>query len=203
VPGALQMRRFTVVVLALATLCARSPLLAQQTARVTADLPATMSRFLDVLDRHRLGAATRAFFPTSGDWRYTRTLHMPNGRDRVERWVFPAGETAALFDYNQREEVDPLLESLRINQEGQKIGLLLDQILQRPGEWRQVGRTRFVPPCASASSATYVQWRREGKRWVIDAFADEWFQGKLPTWFHGEGARDCPRAGSGSGGSAR
>jgi hypothetical protein len=77
-PGALQMRRFTVVVPALATLFATSPLLAQQTAQVTADLPATMSRFLDVLDRHRLGVATRAFSPVqeTGDIRGPYTCRM-------------------------------------------------------------------------------------------------------------------------------
>lgn len=37
--------------------------------------------------------------------------------------------------------------------------------------WRLVGGTRFVPPGSNAESLTYVKWRKEGGRWVIDEIA--------------------------------
>lgn len=40
-----------------------------------------------------------------------------------------------------------------------------------------MGPRRFVPPGASARSATFVQWRRENGRWVIDSFGNEVSEG--------------------------
>lgn len=41
-----------------------------------------------------------------------------------------------------------------------------------------------MPPFASASSPIFVEWRREGDKWVINAFGDEWFDpNHLPAWY--------------------
>jgi hypothetical protein len=34
--------------------------------------------------------------------------------------------------------------------------------------WPRVGGTRFVPPGSDAESLTYVRWRKESGRWVVD-----------------------------------
>jgi hypothetical protein len=37
--------------------------------------------------------------------------------------------------------------------------------------WRNVGGARFVPPGSDAEAHTYVKWRKEAARWVIDEIA--------------------------------
>ncbi|HEX9939091.1 MAG TPA: hypothetical protein VGB15_18255 [Longimicrobium sp.] len=67
--------------------------------------------------------------------------------------------------------------------ESQPVGLLVHQVLCRGVAWRPVSPTRFVPPGAGASSPTFVEWRREGGRWVIAAFGEETFaRDPLPEW---------------------
>ena len=36
------------------------------------------------------------------------------------------------------------------------------------GMWRRVDGVRYVPPDSEIPSATYVKWRKEGGKWVID-----------------------------------
>jgi hypothetical protein len=135
-----------------------------------------MAEFLQALPDERSGEPTRRFFPTVGDWSYTRTVHAPNGENRTQRWVLPAAETSRLFGSGKGVRVNPVIESLEIIYENYKAGLLLDRILHSPGAWRLVRGNRFVPPSCPASCPTYVEWRREGDSWVISAFGDEWFQ---------------------------
>jgi hypothetical protein len=73
--------------------------------------------------------------------------------------------------------------SFEIQVESQPIGLFAHQVMHRGTGWRRVRGNRFVPPGASASSAIFVEWRREGDRWVVSAFGDETFpSGKTPPW---------------------
>lgn len=47
----------------------------------------------------------------------------------------------------------------------------LDAFVDNIGDgemWPRVGGARFVPPGSDAESPTYVKWRKEGDRWVVD-----------------------------------
>jgi hypothetical protein len=44
----------------------------------------------------------------------------------------------------------------------------------REQHWRYVGRSRFVPPWEADDSPTFVEWRREGTKWVVSSFGDEY-----------------------------
>jgi hypothetical protein len=176
--------RTTLVVLLWA--CALpDPLRAQQAARGEPDLQARMTEFLRALPDDRGTDTTRRFFPTSGQWTYTRTIHLRSGATFVNRWELPATETSALFGFEPEMRVNPVRESFEINYEGQKLGLLLDVIMRTPDQWHLVGRNRLVPPGAPPSCPTYVEWRREGGKWVISAFGDEWFTDshRVPPWY--------------------
>jgi hypothetical protein len=37
--------------------------------------------------------------------------------------------------------------------------------------WPRVGGAKFVPPGSEGETLTYVKWRKEGGRWVIDEIA--------------------------------
>lgn len=116
-----------------------------------------------------------AFFPRSGEWRYSRTAHTSEG-PRAGTWRIPAGDTRRAISGTE------LASSFRVDNE-QVIGLLAHQLRSRPGSWRLVAGNRFVPPGADASSATYISWRRENGTWVISVVADESFSGPtLPSW---------------------
>lgn len=118
--------------------------------------------------------------------RYTRTVHDRLGDARREPWVIPAAEISKIFGYGETVVTSPVNESLEIDYEGQKAGLLLDVITRTSLAWRLVGGSRFVPPGAPASSSTYVEWRREGSTWVIGALGDEWYKTRdaFPSWYH-------------------
>jgi hypothetical protein len=174
----------TTLVALLAAWALVSPLQAQHAARGGTDLRARMAEFLQSLPDDRGADTTRRFFPSSGDWSYTQTVHEENGGTHVERWVIPASQTSALFGFGKGVRVNPVRESFEIIYEGQKYGRLLDVIMHTPDRWRLVGRNRFVPPGAPASSPVYVEWRREGDTWVISAFGDAWFDpDRLPPWY--------------------
>jgi hypothetical protein len=117
---------------------------------------------------------TRRFFPTTGDWSYTHTVHEAGGGTRIQRWIFPAAQTSLLFGFDKDVEVDPVWDSFQADQHGQIDGLLISAVAASwRRRWRLVGRNRFVPPGAPASSPVFVEWRREPGRWVIAAFGDE------------------------------
>lgn len=171
-----------------AILCAYGglcPAHAQRAHREPAELRARMAEFLHALPDQRSSESTRRFFPMSGVLRYTRTVHESAGGIRRENWIIPAEEISRLFGYGENVSTNAVNESLEINYEAQKAGLLLDFIMNTSDDWRLVGSNRFVPPGAPSSSPTYVEWRREGRDWVIGAFGDEWFKGPefLPPWY--------------------
>lgn len=130
-----------------------------------------MAAFLDAVAEDGPTDPMRRFFPTTGDWTYTHTVHLATGRDRIQRWTFPAAQTSLLFGFGKGINVDPIWDSFLSDPHGQALGLLITAIGDTP--WRLVGRNRFVPPGASASSPVFVEWRREHGQWVISAFGDE------------------------------
>jgi hypothetical protein len=147
-----------------------------------------MAEFLRSLREVGPTDATRRFFPTEGDWSYTHTVHEVGGGARIQRWIFPAAQTSLLFGFDKDVEVDPVWDSFQADQHGQTYGLLIS-IVEGTGRrrWRLVGRNRFVPPGAPASSPVFVQWRREHGGWVISAFGDErWCEPRLPGHERGE-----------------
>jgi hypothetical protein len=151
-----------------------SPLQAQRTARGNAGLRATMTAFLRALPDDRGQDTTRRWFPTAGEWSYTHTIHEPGGGAIVGRWIVPAAQTSLLFGFGKGTGPTPIDDSFEVRYEGgQKEGVLLEVVMSTSDRWRRVGRNRFVPPGARASSPIFVEWRRENGRWVISAFGDE------------------------------
>jgi hypothetical protein len=125
------------------------------------------------------------YFPASGDWRWVHTTHRAGGT-RVTAWRFPAAETQRAI-----EHPGPLWASFHIQPEGQPIGLFLHQLMTRGSSgdgvrairWRRVGGTRFVPAGDPDGSGLFVEWRREGDRWIVAALGDERYDGgPLPRW---------------------
>jgi hypothetical protein len=118
-----------------------------------------------------------AFFPRSGVFTYVKTTY-DSGRV-VGTWRFPAAALSRL------ELGHPLFWVFRIRVEGQPIGTLSHQLMNRGTRGRRVGRTlRFVPTDAPDDSALYVEWRREDGQWVVSVVGDESFKGDapLPAW---------------------
>jgi hypothetical protein len=150
------------------------PVRAQPAARGQAGLRARMAEFLRSLPEDGPTDTTRRFFPTTGDWSYTHTVHEAGGGTRIQRWIFPAAQTSLLFGFDKDVAVDPVRESFQADPHGQTYGLLISIVEGSwRRRWRRVGRNRFVPPGAPASSPVFVEWRREPGRWVIAAFGDE------------------------------
>jgi len=147
---------------------------AQAAARGQAGVRARMAECLRSLPEDGPTDTTRRFFPTTGDWSYTHTVHESGGGTRIQRWIFPAAQTSLLFGYDQDVKVDPVRGSFEADPHGQTYGLLISIVNESwQRRWRLVGRNRFVPPGAPASSPVFVEWRRELGRWVISAFGDE------------------------------
>ncbi|HET7464103.1 MAG TPA: hypothetical protein VFJ82_22795 [Longimicrobium sp.] len=170
--------------------------------RAPAGLRARMNEFLRSIPEDRRQDTTRRFFPRSGDWSYTHTVHLPGGDVRVQRWVFPAAQTSLLFGFGKEGKapaVDPVTESFEIIYEGQRIGMLIEVIMRTSSRWRLVGGNRFVPPGAPASYPVYVEWRKEQGRWVISSFGDESWEGPRVLGYaigdvtRGRGLPDPPR----------
>jgi hypothetical protein len=135
-----------------------------------------MSAFLRAVRRTNADSIA-TFFPRTGDWTYVHTAHE---RDRARVGVRRFGGAEALAAIRLR---GPLWASFEIQVESQLIGLFAHQVMHRGTAWRRVRGNRFVPPDAPASSPIFVEWRREGDRWVVSAFGDESFpSGKTPPW---------------------
>jgi len=143
-----------------------------------------MTEFLRAVRDNGAEDLTRRFFPTSGIWTYTNTIYLKDGGVLLNRWEIPSAETAVLLSLKEAPPVDPVLESFQMRPEGQKLGMLIDIVGRSGDQWRLVGGNRFVPPSLIASSPIYVEWRKEGDRWVINAYGDAWFDpAHLPSWY--------------------
>lgn len=116
-----------------------------------------------------------AVFPNTGDWTYYHTVHTPRGA-HLREWRIPAAQTREVANGDLRRV-------FFLDVHAQPIGRLVHQVLHRGRDWRRVTSTRFVPPGASRSSPVFVEWRREGDRWVVSAVGDEAFDGvPHPAW---------------------
>jgi hypothetical protein len=124
------------------------------------------------------------FFPSEGPFTYVHTVHQETG-DRRGVWRFPA---------RQAEEAirkGPLWASFELQMESQPIGLFAHQVMMRGTKWRRVSPTRFVPSGETATSGIFVEWRREGSRWVVSSFGDEGYGVlPLPDWMDLEQRED-------------
>jgi hypothetical protein len=115
------------------------------------------------------------FFPTQGQFTYVHTVHLRTG-DRRGVWRFPAEQKGDAFQ-------GPLWAPFGFQPENQPVGLFAHQVMMRGVKWRRVSGTRFVPPGETASSDIFVEWRREGAKWVVSSFGDEGFsEMPLPRW---------------------
>jgi hypothetical protein len=115
------------------------------------------------------------FFPRTGEFAYTFTFRHPHG-DSVGVWRFPAADA--------RRAIEGPLRLSFSSQDGMVgMGSLLSATTGINRAWRRVAHHRFVPPGSQDSSPTYVQWRREGLRWVVAALGDEGMEeGMEPSW---------------------
>lgn len=108
---------------------------------------------------------------------YRHTRHTSSGEETFVE-IYTAKQIPAALQYS-----GSLWPSFQFQFEGQPVGRLAHHVMVRTGRWRQVGYSRFVPPDADSTSATYVEWQREGLRWAISEFGDESFVGvPLPEW---------------------
>lgn len=126
----------------------------------------------------RAGPRRTEFLPASGVFTLHRTTHSV-GRSAVGTWRFERDDVA-----RATREGGPLEGVFAIRYEAQPIGRFAHQVLNRGTAWRRVTPTRFVPPGAPRSSPVFVEWRREGERWVVSAVGDEGFDEgvPLPDW---------------------
>jgi hypothetical protein len=116
------------------------------------------------------------FFPTQDRFTYVHTVHFRGGNRRGV-WHFPAAQKSDAI------ENGPLWPAFALQAESQPVGLFAHQVMMRGVKWHRVFGTRFVPPGETAASDIFVEWRREGSRWVVSRFGDEGFsQMPLPPW---------------------
>jgi hypothetical protein len=108
------------------------------------------------------------FFPRAGTWTWERTTHERGRPDVVGRWRFRTDELLRALEFP-----GPLCTSFTLGGDAIPLHSFTWITHEHPGRWRRVGENRFVPPGASARSRTFVQWRREEGRWVVDAFGNE------------------------------
>jgi hypothetical protein len=126
-------------------------------------------------------AGVARFFPRTGTLTWVNTLHDSAGVHTRER-QFTADEARGALGFD-----GALWPSFVIQFEGQPIGLFVHQLMSRwantTPDWRRVGRARYVPADEPDSSALFVEWRREGGRWVVSRFGDEAYGVEpLPRW---------------------
>ena len=150
--------------------------------RVPASLAARTRSFLTAVngeDYERL----LEFFPTRGRFTYVHTLHSRAGDRRGVSHFLAAQKRDAI-------EKGALFPSFALQVENQPVGLFAHQVMMRGARWHRVSGTRFVPPGETASSDIFVEWRREGSKWVVSSFGDEGFSDlPLPPWMEPRGEK--------------
>ena len=136
-----------------------------------ARLPARMQAFLGAMQDEGTRAQIAAFFPRRGDWTWVRTSRsVRGGGERTEIRRFPGPETVRAIGAG-----GPACTSFEApgGEYGPFEGSLRMQGMMSPTGWRRVRGSRFVPPGAPATSAVFVEWRREDGAWVVSAFGEE------------------------------
>jgi hypothetical protein len=163
--------------------CAAAAMAMSSPAAAQADRPQCTVELADTLEGWncaflKAGARRIEFLPGHGIFTYYLTSHTP-ARNVRGAWRFAATDVAEAAAAG-----GPLHGVFAIRYEGQPVGRLAHQILHRGTRWRRVRGNRFVPPGAAASSPAFVEWRREGDRWVVSAIGDEAFAPgvSLPQW---------------------
>lgn len=124
------------------------------------------------------GDRVEPFLPRTGLFTHVTTTHNEDGLV-LGTWRFPA-EALSKIQWGH-----PLFVVFDIDFEGQPIATLSQQVRFRGTMWRRVGRTlRFVPADSPDDSPLWVEWRREGDRWVVSAVGDEEYGAgvPLPSW---------------------
>lgn len=107
-----------------------------------------------------------SFLPRVQMFTWTQTVHeRAASRVEVKRYTLEQARGEIMNG--------ELRGSLAPNMHAARVGSLGTQVIETGDEWVRVNRTRFVPRASTASSATYVQWTREGSRWVVSSFGDE------------------------------
>ena len=169
-----RVRRWTAALLAapLGLLATAAVAQERSPALSAAEVRALGSRMTALADSMRGYADSESFadwFPREGSWVWRQTLHGAPEGDRVLTWRFPAAQTVEALS-----DTGPLCPSFfRGGGEVETFPTTIAGRLSRDSaRWRRVG-LRFVPPGAPASSPTFVEWRREGGRWVISELGDE------------------------------
>jgi hypothetical protein len=108
-----------------------------------------------------------AFFPRRGTWTWMLTTR--RGDDATPGlWRFGPADLVRAIDHP-----GPLCETFSRGGDAMPFQSLRYQGRGEPHPWLRVGAFHFVPPGASSGSATFVRWRREDGRWVIDAIGGE------------------------------
>jgi hypothetical protein len=85
----------------------------------------------------------------------------------VGRWRFAHADLLPAMDEG------PLCETFSHGGDVISMESLMYRIVFDKRPWRRVGGQRFVPAGAPARSPLFVEWRREGGRWVIASFGEE------------------------------
>ncbi|MBD0318749.1 MAG: hypothetical protein ICV87_00340 [Gemmatimonadetes bacterium] len=95
---------------------------------------------------------------------------------KVGVWRFPADQTLRAISAGGPacDSFEPFWgggfgsfeESLGIQMSGELMG-------EQASGWRRVGANRFVPPRQPDGSRIFVEWRREGNRWVVSVVGDQ------------------------------
>ncbi|HEY0022334.1 MAG TPA: hypothetical protein VGB24_05470 [Longimicrobium sp.] len=127
---------------------------------------ARMREFVEALQGDR--AQLEDFFPRRDPWAWIVTTRSLSGRVTVERREFLGSETLAAM-----EHPGPLCETFAFGGDVGSVESLMHRLRMDPLRWRLVDGRRFVPPRASPRSATFVEWRREDRRWVVSAIGEE------------------------------
>lgn len=141
--------------------------LALATPRTMDAQPRVPQARMDAFVRALADGDPAPFFPRRGGLAWVLTTHRADSVS-VGRWRFDAADLP-----RAQGGGGPLCESFTMGGDVIPLHSLHYRARRTPGRWRRVGVNRFVPPGASAGSATFVQWRREDGRWVVDAFGNE------------------------------
>ena len=101
-----------------------------------------------------------SFFPTSGPWYYMSTITQPPSVTSVEPAVMKAdfeqrrGMYEALFDADGDDSFRDWVMNAEVS------------------AWVESAPGRFVRQKMSGRDSVYVEWQREGDRWVVRTIAE-------------------------------